>query len=173
MKSLRKLHYPLFLLILTLASCNPGMDYPDEPVISFTSIVSRDSVDELDNTIKKVILTFHLTDGDGNIGLTKSDTTGPFHKDSTYYYNLFIREFEKKNGEFIAVPEPGGLKKYRIPDLTPSGQKKTLIADISVSLAYLYSESNPLPFNEFRYEFYLVDRDLNLSNTDTTSVVSW
>ncbi|MFH0760425.1 MAG: hypothetical protein V2A67_02835 [Bacteroidota bacterium] len=163
----------LLMLILSASSCNPVVDYPDEPVISFTSVDVRDSVDALDNTIKRVTITFHLTDGNGDIGLGTSDTTGVFHQDSLYYNNLFIREFEKIDGEFVAVPEPVGLKKYRIPDITPSGQNKTLIADISVSLEYPYSGSTPLPFSEFCYQFYVVDRELNISNTDTTSVIVW
>jgi hypothetical protein len=166
---------PLLAVIVLLAatSCNPIVDYPDEPVISFTQVVVRDSVDVLNNSVKRVTITFHLTDGNGDIGLGTGDTTGAFHKDSIYYNNLFIREFEKIDGEFVAVSEPLGLKKYRIPDLTPSGQNKTLIADISVSLEYPYSGGNPLPFSEFCYQFYVVDRELNYSNTDTTSVIVW
>jgi hypothetical protein len=107
------------------------------------------------------------------MGLGTADTTGPYHKDSIYYYNLIMQEYKNSNGSFTEVPAPGGLRQYRIPDLTPSGQNKTLIADISVTVEYPYSSSNPLPFNEFRYEFYVVDRSLNISNRDTTSVVVW
>lgn len=163
----------LFALALLLAACREVVDYPDVPQISFTSLESKDSTDALDNPVKRVTLTFRLIDGNGDVGLGNSDVTGPFHPDSLYYNNLFVQEYKKDNGAFVAVSEPGGLKKYRIPDLTPTGQNKTLIADVSVTVEYPYTSLNPLPFNEFRYEFYLVDRALNISNRDTSSIIIW
>jgi len=160
-------------LLLLLAACKKIVDYPDEPVISFVSVSTKDSTDVLDNPVKRVTVTFHLTDGNGDIGLGITDTTGPFNKDSAFYYNLFLQEYKKENGSFTEVPAPDGLRRYRIPNLTPTGQNKTLIADISVTVEYPYSISNPLPFNEFRYEFYVVDRSLNMSNRDTSSVITW
>jgi hypothetical protein len=161
------------VMLLLLVACKKIVNYPDEPVISFTSVFSKDSSDVLDNPVKRVTLTFHLTDGNGDVGLSNSDTTGPFNKDSAFYYNLFLQEYKKENGSFTEVPAPGGLRRYRIPDLTPTGQNKTLIADISVTIEYPHSMANPLPFNEFRYEFYVADRSLNISNRDTSSVISW
>jgi len=163
----------LLVLLLILTSCRKIVDYPDIPAISFTSLVSKDSTDVLDNPVKRVTLTFHLIDGNGDMGLGVNDNTGPFSVDSAFYYNLFLQEYQMKDGVFTEVPAPGGLKKYRIPDLTPAGQNKTLIADISVTVEYPFSAANPLPFNEFRYEFYTVDRAFNFSNRDTTSVITW
>jgi len=160
-------------VLLLLVSCKKIVDYPDVPAVSFTSVIVKDSTDVLDNPVKRVTMTFHLVDGNGDIGLGITDTIGPFNQDSLYYYNLFIQEYRKDGNIFSQVPEPGGLKRYRIPDLTPTGQNKTLMADISVTIEYPYSDYNPLPFNEFRYEFHVVDRALNLSNRDTSSVITW
>jgi len=160
-------------LLVILTSCRKVVDYPDVPSISFKSAVSVDSTDILQNPVKRVTVTFHLIDGNGDIGLGITDTTGPFNKDSTYYYNLFLMEYKFVDGTYVEVPAPDGVKKYRIPDLTPSGQNKTLIADISVTMEYPYSQSDPLPYSQFRYEFYVVDRSLNVSNRDTSSVINW
>jgi len=160
-------------LTIILVSCREVVNYPDEPAIDFLSVISVDSTDVLDNPVKRVTLTFHLTDGNGDMGLTPADTTGPYSKDSIYYYNLFLQEYKMDNGLYVEVPAPDGLRRYRIPDLTPAGQNKTLIADISVTVEYPHSQSNPLPFKDFRYEFYVVDRDLNVSNRDTSSVILW
>jgi hypothetical protein len=160
-------------MLLLLVACRKIVDYPDEPAISFTSAVSMDSMDILDNPVKRVTVTFHLTDGNGDIGLGITDTTGPFNRDSAWYYNLFLQEYKNENGSFTEVPAPGGLRRYRIPDLTPTGQNKTLIADVSVTIEYPYSGNDPLPFKEFRYEFYVVDRSLNISNRDTSSIINW
>jgi len=172
-----KIRFPIsakyLALLLLMAGCRKIVDYPDEPAISFSSVISKDSTDVLDNPVKRVTLTFHLTDGNGDIGLGITDTIGPFNKDSAWYYNLFLQEYKNENGSFTEVPAPGGLRRYRIPDLTPTGQNKTLIADISVTIEYPYSNSDPLPFKEFRYEFYVVDRSLNISNRDTSSIITW
>lgn len=162
-----------YIALLLLAACTKVVDYPDEPMISFTSVIAKDSTDVLDNPIKRVTLTFHLIDGNGDIGLGLTDTTGPFNQDSVFYHNLFLQEYKSVDGVFTEVPAPDGLKKYRIPNLTPTGQNKTLVADISVTIEYPYSGADPLPFDIFRYEFYVVDRSLNLSNRDTSSIISW
>jgi len=158
-------------ILLIAIACKKIEVYPDEPSLSFTSVIVKDSTDILDNPIKYVKLTFDVIDGNGDIGLNDDDTTGPFHRDSQYYYNLFIREYEKIGDAFIEVTEVEFPRNYRIPDLTPAGQNKTLIAEISVEMEYRYSNANPLPFNEFKYFYYLVDRDLNKSNTDTSTLV--
>lgn len=160
-----------FLLSLTLISCKKIEVYPDEPQISFVQVLVRDSTDVLDNPVKFVKLTFEVIDGDGNIGLEEADTIGPFHRDSQYYYNLFIREYEKVGEEYIEVTDTKFPRNYRIPDLTPEGQNKTLKASIDVEMEYRYSNANPLPFSEFKYFYYLVDRDLNKSNVDTSTLI--
>lgn len=157
---------PFFVL-----SCRKIVVYPDEPQISFTGITLADTMDVLDNPMKLITLTFHLIDGNGDVGLDSTYLTGPFHPDSLYHYNLFIREYYQINGVWSEVPKPAGERKFRVPDLTPAGQNKTLIADISVKLEYPYSNASPLKYRELQYQFHLVDRAFNHSNRDTSSVV--
>lgn len=163
------------LLILCLfslfASCKKIEVYPDEPSLSFTSVLVRDSADILNNPIKYVKLSFQVIDGNGDVGLSEGDTIGPFHRDSLYYYNLFIREYEKIGDTYVEVTDVEFPRNYRIPDLTPDGQNKLLKATIHVEMEYRYSDANPLPFKEFKYFYYLVDRELNKSNTDTSTLV--
>ena len=139
--------------------------------LTFKSVIVIDSTDILDNPIKYVKLVFEVIDGDGDIGLDDQDTTGPFHRDSQYYYNLFIKEYEKVGENYIEVPENNFPRNYRIPNLSPEGQNKTLKAEISVEMEYRFSDSNPLEFSEFKYFYHLVDRALNKSNEDTTTLV--
>lgn len=145
--------------------------YPDEPKLTFKSVIVKDSSDILDNPIKHVKLVFEVIDGNGDIGLSETDTTGPFHRDSQYYYNLFIKEYEKIGEDFIEVENINFPRYFRIPDLTPPGQNKTLKAEISVEMEYHFSDANPLKFSEFKYFYYLVDRALNKSNEDTSTLV--
>ncbi len=159
------------LLTLAVLSCKKIEIYPDEPSITFESVEVKDSIDILDNPIKYVKLTFNVIDGNGDIGLSADDTTGPFHRDSAYYYNLIVREYELVGEDYVEVDDVEFPRNYRIPNLTPTGQNKTLIADISVEMEYRYSDLDPLPFNTFKYFFYLYDRDLNKSNTDTSTLI--
>jgi len=161
----------LVITALLLSQCREIENYPDEPQISFIEVIVRDSTDVLDNKIKHVTLRFRVIDGDGDIGLNEGDTLGDFSRDSEYYYNLFIKEYEKNGDEFIEVPDNQFPRNYRIPDLTPKGQNKTLIANVSVEIEYGYSDASPLRFTEFKYYFYLADRSLNISNTDTSSLI--
>lgn len=162
----------LLLAVFVLASaCKKIESYPDEPSLSFKELIVKDSVDILNNPVKYVKLTFTLIDGNGDVGLDNSDTLGPFHLDSAFYYNLIVREHEKIGNDFIEVTDVEFPRNYRVPNLTPTGQNKTLIADISVEIEYRYSDVNPLPFNNFKYFYYLYDRELNKSNTDTSTLV--
>jgi len=147
------------------------VNYPEIPEISFENVYVIDSVDILDNKTKVVELLFTVIDGDGDIGLKEQDTIGPYNKDSTYYYNLFITELEKVNGSFIEVENTLFPRNYRIPYLTPEGQNKNLKATVKVSIEYSYNDRNPLAFNVFKYEFYLVDRQLHHSNIDTSTTI--
>ena len=168
-----KILFSLVLASLFLAQCQKVENYPDEPQIEFLEAVVKDSLDILDNKIKHVTLKFRVIDGDGDIGLNENDTLGPFSRDSSFYYNLFIEEYEKVGIDFIKVTDNKFPRNYRIPDLTPEGQNKTLIANIKVEIEYGYSDLQPLRFTEFKYYFKLVDRSFNFSNTDTSSFITF
>lgn len=163
----------IFFVISTLISCKKIEIYPDEPMITFKSVIVKDSSDILDNPIKYVKLVFEVRDGNGDIGLDDQDTIGPFHRDSLYYYNLYIKEYEKIGDDYIEVEDNNFARNFRIPNLTPEGQNKTLKAEVSVEMEYRYSESNPLKFKEFKYFYHLYDRAFNKSNVDTSTLVTF
>lgn len=166
-----KIFVSLVFASVLLAHCQKIENYPDEPQIEFLEAIVTDSLDVLDNKIKHVTLKFKVIDGNGDIGLNEEDTLGPFSRDSAYYYNLFIEEYEKIGEEFIKITANEFPRNYRIPDLTPTGQNKTLIASVKVEMEYVYSDNQPLKFDEFKYYFRLVDRSFNFSNTDTSSLI--
>jgi len=170
MKAIRILFF-LLIPLLVFNHCQKIENYPDEPQVEFLDAIVKDSIDVLDNTIKHVTLRFKIIDGDGDIGLNEGDTIGPFGRNGDYYYNLFLIEYEKIGNEFIEVTDNEFPRNYRIPDLTPAGQNKTLIANVKVEIEYGYSQSNPLRFTEFKYHFKIVDRSFNFSNTDTSALI--
>ncbi|MFC2117622.1 hypothetical protein ACFLSY_03135 [Bacteroidota bacterium] len=161
-------------VIISLALyCTKIENYPDIPRITFNDVIVKDSIDVLGNNTKVVDLSFIVYDGNGDIGLNESDSFPPFNKTSIYYYNLFIKEFEKIGDDFFELTDTEFPRNYRIPMITPKGQNKNLKATINVAIEYSYNDQNPLPFSIFKYEFYLVDRALNQSNTDTSTTISF
>lgn len=161
-----KLHH-LFLILFPglMFSCRKDKQFSVEPVIAFqefSQVLNAQGKDSIG------ILHLYFTDGDGDVGLSPSDTFPPFNKTSPFYYNFFINYFEKQAGEWVRIVlpplVPGGdtLSNHsRIPNLTPAGQNKALEGDIYMSLF----TNNPFsPYDTIRYDITIVDRSLNRSN---------
>ncbi len=173
----RRVHIPFFMksllsilfsfiaiVILTSTTCKRPVEYPPEPTISFKSFTVKDTIDALDNQIKKGTLAFTFIDGDGDIGLKPEDTVPPY--DSTYYYNLFLQGYYYQNGAIVA-DSPAVPLYYRIPYIEPQGQNKVLKGTIKVDIIY----NLPVPHDSIFYKFYIVDRKLHHSNTAQTPVI--
>ena len=150
-----------FTVLLCISSCIQFQNYPIEPHIKFVSFNKITNSTGIDN---QGTLTFSFTDGDGDLGLDDSQTAPPFDTSSQYYYNIFIKYFEKQNGQYnevVLTPSNNG----RFPNITPSGEKKGIQGNLAVDL-YI---NNPFSaFDTIRYEVYIVDRALNHSDTITT-----
>jgi len=139
------------------AGCLQIDELPPEPSVEFVSITQfTDSA----------ALVFAFQDGDGDIGLTDSDTTGQFAPGQTFFHNLFVEYFEKQNGVWqqINLQLP---YRYRIPVITPTGQNKSLEGEISIALTPF--PTDPLsPFDTVKYSIQLADRAFHLSNVVET-----
>lgn len=161
------LKYLFFICLLGLffGSCRPESEFPNEPEIKFESFIQ-----ENDEGQEVATLTFSFTDGDGNLGLDQADTTGNFCIDSCfYYYNLFCNYYEKQEGEWVhySYEEEDILVPfyYRVPRVIPNGQNPSLEGKIDVFMNTYYL---PTLYDTCRFELFLVDRDLNHSNTILT-----
>ncbi len=154
----------LFFFLLAIFSCKRPQTYPIVPHITFKNFIVKDTVDILDNNIKKGTLIFSFVDGDGDIGLQEGDTLPPY--DSTYFYNLFLEGYYYENG--IIHKDTSSVPLYfRIPYVEPQGQNKVLKGDIKVDIIYNY----PILHDSIYYKFYMVDRALHKSNIETTSLI--
>lgn len=118
------------------------------------------------------ILKLYFTDGDGDLGLSPSDTFPPFNPGSLFYYNFIIDYFEKQNGTFVKVvvapPVPGAdtiTNNSRIPRLEPLGRNRALEGMLMMELF----TNNPFStFDTIKYKAYIIDRALNKSNVIET-----
>ena len=162
---MRKIKYLSIIIIflLVLDSCRKIEQISPVPHIEYTSFAIFDTIDILGNNSKGGRLKFHFEDGDGDLGLKAPSSIQP---DST---NLFLSLFRKKGGNMIPVPDNDPIKPsaYRIPYMERLGQNKILKGTISVTFIYLFYN----PADTIRYDFYIKDRALNMSNVVSTAEI--
>lgn len=163
------------LVISTLAAaawmlmgCDSLKSYPPTPSIEYKDYRVEELVDADQQKTYKVYLRFLLTDGDGNIGLRPSDTTGIFHSSQKYYYNLFVQMQERRATGYVPE-ESKAPRHWRIPYLEPQGQNKTLIADFEI--AYEFFDQLSVGYDTVRFDFYVADRELNHSDTVSSAKI--
>ena len=132
-------------------ACKKRESFSDIPYLEFRHYELKDSVDALGNITKLCELHIYFTDGDGDIGLFNDDTIAP------YDYNLFVNYFEMYNDSLqqINVNPPYHI---RMPNLTPTGQNKSLKVDVKYDVNVTYRNSDSIKF-----ELKLFDRALNES----------
>ena len=162
---MRKISYLslVFIGLIFLNACKKVEQLPAVPHIDFTSFTIFDTTDILGNNSKGGRLKFHFEDGDGDLGLN-APTGG--QTDST---NLFFTLFRKEGGVMLQAPDNDPLKpsSYRIPYMDRLGQNKILKGTISVTFLYLFYS----PADTIRYDFYIEDRALNVSNVASTNEI--
>ena len=165
-----------FLAVYMLISCRRMEEFPPEPVISYLAFEKIFNI--TDSIYDRGILKFEFTDGDGDLGLAKSDTFPPFNPGSKYYYNLIIDYYEVRNGVETPVPlvfYNASTEMYdtvylsaRIPLLTPKGSIKSLSGEINDTL-FIYNYFSE--FDTLFLKFRIVDRALHESNIEKTEYI--
>ncbi|MFH1319055.1 MAG: hypothetical protein ABII90_00165 [Bacteroidota bacterium] len=176
MRQFSKIENIIFLsiacwVVFVFSSCLLPDEYPPEPGIKFESYSYKDTLNELDMPVHAGILKFSFTDGDGDIGLNDGDTLPPYSdcKDSTCN-NVYINRIGINNGNLSELLSFD----YRIPDITPAGQNKTLKGEIEVELdirlpvIIITDDYDTITYDTVIYEVYIYDRALNQSNIITT-----
>lgn len=156
------------IFILSVTACQKAKTFSDTPHITNLKFkyVKADSV----------ILQADFTDGDGNFGLDPGDTLPPHnsYRDSIniFYYNVLVDLEYKQQGAWqkydYAIP-----LYYRIKNITPSGQNKTLEGTIYVNLkrAGGYPPPPSVADDSLRYTMQIIDRSDNLSNIAYTDPI--
>jgi hypothetical protein len=167
------------VIVFLLSDCKKITDtYPVTPAIIFKSYSIQKTIDSGGNPDYKLVLTISFTDGDGDIGLNQSDTTGPFAPDQPNYYNLLVGYYEKVSGKFIRMylnypyPSNGHDTIYyngRIPNITPAGRNKAIKGDIDYAIDL---GSGSKTEGDIKFDFILYDRALHRSNIAESSDIA-
>jgi len=149
-----------------MSSCFKKETYPNEPIITYDSFSISNN---------KARLAFNFTDGDGDIGLSDSDTLSPYDINSEFHYNLLINYFEKDdalgwvNGKNLdGTPT---VFKYRIKPIITKGEAKGIKGKIDVDMGTVFFNPLSSQNDTIRYEFLLIDKALNKSNSIQSEVI--
>lgn len=157
--SFAKILFVVAIFLTGFYSCGELTTYSETPAIEYRSHIAKDSI-LFGNPVRFVELKFSIIDGDGDFGLLASDTADPYV--GIYYFNFFTTLYGFSKGKFdtIKIENPN----FRIKEV-PIEENKTYKADIYVKLDYPQSF---LKSDTIKYDFYVVDKALNQSNTVTT-----
>ena len=148
----------LLLVAVGLSSCLKNADFPNRPDVEFIGLYFNPNATSVLDSLG--MISFRFTDGDGNLGLDESDSDGVFALGEPYYYNLFIRYFEKRNGEYEEFVTDPPLH-ARFNRLESAGVGNALEGRMDVRI-----DARPgSPYDTVRYEIFIVDRDLQHSDT--------
>jgi hypothetical protein len=154
----------ILILMLVYTSCEPLENASDVPAVTFKSFDLYQTYDDkLEQYILQGELVFDFVDGDANVGIkdTASDEQ-----------NLFLVPYQKLNKEYDSIDATLYGLNYTILDnegLHRDGKYTTIKGEIKVMIPY----SLVPPFDTLRYDFYLVDRDGNKSNVESTSDIAF
>jgi hypothetical protein len=131
-----KITLPILLVVFLASACSDdGNKFPDEPVLEYLRFRKVKAPDGRDSS---VFFTFSYTDGNGDVGLSETDTMPPFEFGGPNFYNFLVQYFIWENG--VARPRIDPLTQdtlafhLRLPVLTPSGTNKQIEGEVSVEI---------------------------------------
>lgn len=153
----------LIISILIFHGCGELVSYPDVPQVTYKGFNLYLTEDILGNKILLAKLEIEFIDGNGDIGIKQSTED---ELPDSLKYNLFLSLFKIENDEAVKVEGSEGELKYRLPFIERIGQNKTLKGTIYVDIEY-----KTIEYDTIFYTFYLIDREFNKSNTDTTELI--
>ncbi len=180
----------MFLLVglaLLTARCELP-DFSKEPSISFKELKRIPVLStEYDRPVyvDSMIIRIDFKDGDGNLGLSPGDTSGPFDKKSPFHNNYKLTYYKKVGKDFVLVnlPNSAGLNLNpvysRFPVLRTDGKEGPIEGTLDLSFIIDYPAENvfdpdlrlPYPGDTLQFRVQIWDRSLNVSNEVTSSEV--
>lgn len=164
MKALHCIIPALIIATLIYTSCEPFEKVSEVPEIHFKSLSDLYQADTGSITFAAVDLTFSFIDGDADFGVDKS-----INPQDTI--NFVLIPFRKIDGLYDSIDTDMYGRKYTITrdeKMDREGQNKTVKGDIKLQIQYFPKPS----FDTIRYDFYILDRAGNKSNTESTTDIA-
>jgi hypothetical protein len=149
---------------LGIWSCSEIKSYSDIPEIHFKQLSLEDRIDPLDQILKKAVLCFSFIDGDGDLGVTRSQDV---ENASRIYYEWFFKNSDDNYEPYIFGDPDMSLASdipySQVMDKSEA-QNKTLKGTIEIELS-----TPERPADSIMYvKFYITDRKGHVSNNDST-----
>jgi hypothetical protein len=139
-------------------ACNKLEEYDDRPIILESSYSLLQNAQGKDTSL---VLKFTFTDGDGNVGLSSTDTMPP------YDTNVKIDYFEKIDGEFTKILIPGTTDTLnfnsRIKNFGSNTSTKAEVK-VNVNISVVLADT-------VKFDYYILDKSLNRSNKVSTGTI--
>lgn len=179
-KQMKKLISPAlaaFVVVVLIVSCLETEQVSTVPEVTFKDFSIYVVYDSFQEAYLPVgLLEFEFIDGDANIGIyydtdIDSDTTIP----DIYKNNVFLMSYYKSGTNYLPIctdttcPDTIYYKIFHDTKLDRTGQNKTIKGTIRVTISY---EVIP-PYDTLRYDFFIADRDMNFSNIESTTDISF
>lgn len=158
--TLNKIKFIGTALVLSIVffACNKLEEYDNRPIILEGSYSLLQNAQGKDTSL---VLKFTFTDGDGNVGLSTTDTTAPFDT------NVKIDYFEKIDGVFTKILIPGTTDTLNFNSRIKEFGSKTATkaeVEVKVNISVVLADT-------VRFDYYILDKDLNKSNTISTGTI--
>lgn len=149
---------PFILICFFFIACNKLETYDDRPIITESSYSLLQNDAGVDTSL---VLKFTFTDGDGNVGLSTNDTIAP------YDANVMIDYYEKIDGVFTKIIIPGTTDTLNFNSRIKafgSGNPTKAEVEVKVNISVVLADT-------VKFDYYILDKDLNKSNTVTTGTI--
>lgn len=155
---LKNISFLLFIPILFMG-CNKLETYDDRPIITAHSFSLLQNAEGVDTSL---VLKFTFTDGDGDVGLSTSDSIAP------YDANVMIDYYEKIDGIYTKILIPGTTDTLnfnsRIKKFGSNNPTKAEV-EVKVNISVVLADT-------VKFDYYILDKRLNKSNTVTTGPIA-
>lgn len=181
MKLFKPLYFLLFSCIIALAfeACTKVSNESPIPTLEYNGYSKFKAVNGKDSFI---MINMTFTDGDGDIGLSETDSVSPFRYGDKYFYNLFAEFYSIENGvpskitSSVISPDTLYLDtvnySQRLKNLTPEGKNKAIKGKIELLTPFFLIDLSSSKPDSVIYRITLFDRSLNHSETIETSIIS-
>lgn len=178
--STMKLHKLLLVLMSTFwitgfTACQEAPDFPMEPTIEYKGNVHNVYINEQNVVFDTIQHIIRFRDGDGNIGLGRTDSPNERDYFSEFYVKIngaFRQVYIRRDGTYTLIQYYN-----RIPRISMDERKEPLEGDIKIGGHHLrkgdeifYLLNNVYQSHKFntgdvvKFDFYIMDRAKNKSN---------
>lgn len=170
------------LLLLSLLACEKPPEFDRKPVIEFNKIFYQYAyLESTKNTIDTVNISLRFKDGDGDLGVEKSDIDNVKYRaysdtirdtlgniKSYVFRNYYLKTYRKEAGKYVQLNS----------DFKLNGTFSELISydevgpiEGELNFGQIFTPSQIKNKDTLKFEVYIMDRALNKSNTILTDSI--